>query len=183
MDIRKQIEELKKIVPVKFRLWAKAWSNYIVMPYIDARDCQDRLDELFWLDWSRSYKDIAWKAYCAVSIWDGSKWISREDVWEPTSISKNKGEASDSFKRACVNWWLWRFLYTMPKIMITHAEWEANKYNITWYVKKKFREELALWAKEYWLDLEKKSKYQSSDDDNSEEKDININDATSGFTS
>lgn len=182
MNINDKLKELKKIIPIKFRVWSKAGSNFIVMWYIDARDCQDRLDELFWTDRQRTYHDVWWKAYCTVSIWDWTKWISRSDVWDPTAISKNKWEASDSFKRACVNWGLGRFLYTMPKIMISESEEKANKYNITTFVKKKFKNELTERSNKYWLDLDKKSEYSSSDDENTELPDINMEDATDGFT-
>lgn len=183
MTIEKKLEELKKIIPLKFRVWSKAGTNFIVMWYIDARDCQDRLDDIFWLDRQRTYQDVWWKAYCTVSIWDWSKWISRSDVGDPTAISKNKWESSDSFKRACVNWGLGRFLYTMPKIMISESEEKANKRKITEFVKKKFQKELKEWAIQYWLDLESKSKYNSTDDETTELPDVNMDDATSGFNS
>lgn len=192
------IDELKKIVPFKFRIWSwygsyktvwqkKEYDKYIIMPYIDARDCMDRLDEVCWSQWKRDHYDVWGKSYCSVSIYDkhSNSRVSRWDVWEPTAIAKNKGEASDAFKRACVNRWLWRFLYTMPKIVLTSEECKKNQYNITEFVKKKHSELLMDRFTEYNINMDAKSKYQSSDDDIDKEdikEKIDIKDAVLWFT-
>lgn len=46
-------------------------------------------------------------------------WASKEDCGTESNTEKEKGEASDSFKRACVNWGLGRELYTAPRIFIS----------------------------------------------------------------
>ena len=55
-----------------------------------------------------------------VSIWDNEKqqWISKEDTGTESNAEREKGLASDSFKRACVNWGIGRELYTSPEIRI-----------------------------------------------------------------
>ena len=59
-------------------------------------------------------------ANCIVSIWDEKKqqWISKEDTGTESNTEKEKGLASDSFKRACFNWGIGRELYTSPFIWI-----------------------------------------------------------------
>ena len=59
-------------------------------------------------------------ANCIVSIFDKEKqmWVSKEDTGTESFTEKEKGLASDSFKRACVNWGIGRELYTAPKIII-----------------------------------------------------------------
>lgn len=45
-------------------------------------------------------------------------WVSKEDVGTESNTEKEKGQASDSFKRACFNWGIGRELYDYPFIMI-----------------------------------------------------------------
>lgn len=87
--------------------------------YKDARCDMNILDETVGpLDWKRSH--LRENANCIVSIWDKDKkeWISKEDTGTESNTEKEKGLASDSFKRACVNWGIGRELYTSPFIWI-----------------------------------------------------------------
>lgn len=87
--------------------------------YKDARCDQNILDETVGpMNWQRTHgRD---NANCIVSIWDDKKeqWISKEDVGTESKTEAEKGLASDSFKRACVNWGIGRELYTGPRIYI-----------------------------------------------------------------
>lgn len=87
--------------------------------YKDARCDQAILDEgVGSLNWQRTHSRD--NANCTVSIWDKDKqmWISKEDTGTESNTEKEKGLASDSFKRACVNWGIGRELYTAPSIWI-----------------------------------------------------------------
>lgn len=87
----------------------------------DARVDQKILDETFTpFGWKRSHQLINGNLYCTVEIWDREKeqWISKQDVGTMSYSEKEKGQASDSFKRACFNWGLGRELYTAPFIWI-----------------------------------------------------------------
>lgn len=192
--LEEKIKELSKIISFKIRVgsgygksytkeWKKVYYKYICLPYIDSRDCQDRLDQVFGLDRSRVYKDIWGKAYCEVSIWDGTKRIPRSDVGEKTKVASEKWEASDSFKRACVNRWLWRFLYTMPLMIITAEELQQNQYNLTSFMKAKYKKELGEWSEKSWYDIYVKSKYIDPDDENElpPEQEIPLDEALQGF--
>lgn len=87
--------------------------------YKDARCDQNILDETVGpYNWQRTHgRD---NANCVVSIWDETKqqWISKEDVGTESKTEAEKGLASDSFKRACVNWGIGRELYTGPRIFV-----------------------------------------------------------------
>lgn len=87
--------------------------------YKDARVDQNILDETVtpW-NWMRSHSRD--NANCTVSIWDEKKqqWISKEDTGVESFTEKEKGLASDSFKRACFNWGIGRELYTAPFIWV-----------------------------------------------------------------
>lgn len=94
--------------------------------YKDARVDQNILDETVGcLNWQRRHcRD---NQNCIVSIWDDEKkqWIEKEDTGTESNTEKEKGLASDSFKRACVNVGIGRELYTAPFIWIS-----ANDANI-----------------------------------------------------
>ena len=95
--------------------------------YKDARVDQRILDETFGpMNWQRSHEIIDGRLYCTVSIWDDDKqmWISKQDVGTESNTEKEKGQASDSFKRACFNWGIGRELYSAPKIVLYLNEGE-----------------------------------------------------------
>ncbi len=94
----------------------------------DARVDQRILDETFTpFGWKRTHQCIDGNLYCTVEIWDKEKrqWIAKQDVGTTSHSEKEKGQASDSFKRACFNWGLGRELYTAPFIWVP-----ATKANI-----------------------------------------------------
>jgi hypothetical protein len=87
--------------------------------YKDARCDQNILDETVKpFNWQRHHNRE--NANCVVSIWDKDKsqWIEKEDTGTESNTEKEKGLASDSFKRACFNWGIGRELYTAPFIWI-----------------------------------------------------------------
>ena len=94
-------------------------SNYCTMLlYKDARCDMNILDETVGaLNWKREHTRD--NANCIVSIYDEDKkeWISKEDTGTESSSEAEKGLASDSFKRACVNWGIGRELYSSPNII------------------------------------------------------------------
>ena len=50
------------------------------------------------------------------------QWIWKSDCGTESNTEKEKGEASDSFKRACVNWGIGKELYTAPFIWVNSAD-------------------------------------------------------------
>lgn len=96
--------------------------------YKDARADMKILDEVFGSsNWQRTHEVIGGNLYCNVQIYDEQKkqWISKMDVGTESYTEKEKGQASDSFKRACVSVGIGRELYTAPFIWIP-----ASKCNI-----------------------------------------------------
>lgn len=87
--------------------------------YKDARCDQNILDETVGAtNWQRHHSRD--NANCIVSIWDSEKeqWIEKEDTGKESFTEKEKGLASDSFKRACFNWGIGRELYTAPNMFV-----------------------------------------------------------------
>lgn len=92
-----------------------------ILLYKDARVDMNILDETVGVtNWKRSHQLIGDRLYCTVEIWDGEKqeWIAKQDVGTESYTEKEKGQASDSFKRACFNLGIGRELYTAPFIWI-----------------------------------------------------------------
>ena len=98
--------------------------------YKNARVDMKILDELFTpMGWKRSHKLIGDRLYCQVEVYDQAKkeWICKEDVGVESNTEAEKGQASDSFKRACVNWGIGRELYTAPRVSVTLNEREYTR--------------------------------------------------------
>lgn len=99
-----------------------------VLLYKDARCDMNILDETVGpLNWKREHTRD--NKNCIVSIWDTEKkeWVSKEDTGTESNTEAEKGLASDSFKRACVNWGIGRELYTAPFIWIKREDYEVFK--------------------------------------------------------
>lgn len=105
--------------------------------YKDARVDQNLLDECCGvLGWQRKHEKIGDSVYCTVSVRDDKgEWISKQDVGTESYSDAVKGAASDSFKRACVNFGIGRELYTAPFIWIS-AEKADIRYDGKRYVTK-----------------------------------------------
>ena len=98
--------------------------------YKDARVDMNILDEAVGqMNWKKEYTRD--NANCIVSIWDKEKqqWISKEDTGTESFTEKEKGLASDSFKRACFNWGIGRELYTSPFIWAKAEDCNIKNYN------------------------------------------------------
>lgn len=98
--------------------------------YKDARVDQRLLDEVVGATrWQRSHELIDGQLFCTVSIYDVEtmQWVSKQDVGTESNTEKEKGRASDAFKRACFNWGIGRELYTAPFIFI--KDLNANDFN------------------------------------------------------
>ena len=110
--------------------------------YKDARCDMNILDETVGpMNWQRKHNRE--NANCIVSIYDAEKkeWIEKEDTGTESNTEKEKGLASDSFKRACVNWGIGRELYTAPYIYIPADKCKMTQKNGKWNTFDKFRVE------------------------------------------
>lgn len=83
--------------------------------YKDSRCDKRILDETFGVNgWKNKYEEIKGNLFCTISIWDENKkqWIDKCDCGVESFSEKEKGEASDAFKRAGFNVGIGRELYT-----------------------------------------------------------------------
>lgn len=95
--------------------------------YKDARVDMNILDETVGAEnWQREHYECKGNLFCKVGINTQNGWIFKSDCGSESNTEAEKGEASDSFKRACVNWGIGRELYTAPYIWVSN-----NLCNIT----------------------------------------------------
>lgn len=103
-----------------------------ILLYKDARVDMRLLDEVFgMMGWKREHQTIEGRLYCTISVYDkeSGQWVSKQDVGVESYTEKEKGQASDSFKRAGFNWGIGRELYTAPFIWVVPKENEWRKTN------------------------------------------------------
>lgn len=108
-------------------------TGLVLLLYKDARVDMNILDETVGAEnWQREHYECKGNLFCRVGIkvFHGSQdnepeWIWKSDCGTESNTEAQKGEASDSFKRACFNWGIGRELYTAPFIWIP-----ADKCNI-----------------------------------------------------
>lgn len=143
-DILKQLGEPLDIQDVDFRIQSINKAGYAtILAYKDARVDMNRLDEVCGPNWQKEYKFIESEKmlFCRVGIKIDNEWIWREDLGVESFSEKQKGQASDAFKRACFNWGIGRELYDYPLIQVklnsNEFKVENNKAKQTWDLKLK----------------------------------------------
>lgn len=102
----------------------------VMLLYKDARCDMNILDETIGaMYWKREHTRE--NQNCIVSIYnhDIKEWISKEDTGTESNTEKEKGLASDSFKRACFNWGIGRELYTAGFIYIKADKMDIKNNN------------------------------------------------------
>ena len=117
------ISDLQKplnISEIDFRVQSINKGGYAtILAYKDARVDINRLNDVCTpFGWKREHTRD--NHNCIVSIWDDTHkhWVSKEDTGTESNTEKQKGLASDSFKRACFNWGIGIELYDYPIIQI-----------------------------------------------------------------
>lgn len=87
-------------------------SKGLALAYIDARDVQDRLDEVCGPEnWQNRYSLQDKTTICEIGIKIGDEWIWKSDGAGATDVEAEKGQLSDAFKRCAVKWGVGRYLY------------------------------------------------------------------------
>lgn len=101
---------------------AKSGKSLTLLLYKDARVDMRILDEEYGPEnWQCRYRENKGTLFCSVGVLTDNGWVWKEDAGAPSNMEKQKGEASDAFKRACVRWGIGRELYTAPEIRINNG--------------------------------------------------------------
>ena len=125
------LEELKKELPFKWRVQSTNQYGCTCVAYIDARDVQDLLDDVCGQGgWQVKYEEHKGNLFASIGIFDTDSmgWIWKSDCGTESQVEKQKGEASDAFKRAAVMWGVGRFLYSLKIIKIKEVIEDKGKY-------------------------------------------------------
>jgi hypothetical protein len=119
---------------IDFRIQSINKGGYAtILAYKDARVDMNRLDAVYGIDkWQKKYDLINGQLFCSVGVWSSelNQWIWKQDVGTESMTEKEKGQASDAFKRACFNLGIGRELYDYPVISV---KLESNEYKIEQY--------------------------------------------------
>ena len=116
---------------IECRVQSVKENGLVLLLYKDARVDMNILDETVGSsNWQREHYECKGNLFCrvgiAISRQNGEgEWVWKSDCGTESNTEAQKGEASDSFKRACFNWGIGRELYTAPFTWIP-----ADKCNI-----------------------------------------------------
>ena len=135
-----------KASEIETRAQSVKQNGAVFLLYKDARCDMNILDETVGAtNWQRNHKVVNGNLFCTVSLYDDDKgeWISKEDVGTESRTEKEKGQASDSFKRACFNFGIGRELYTSPFIWINLSSDEVYKSGNNHRIKSKINFEVS----------------------------------------
>lgn len=130
---------------IDVRVQSVKQNGLVLLLYKNARVDMNILDETVGAEnWQREHYECKGNLYCRVGInvnagltthvdeedhvYVTPLWVWKSDCGAESNTEAEKGEASDSFKRACFNWGIGRELYTCPFIWIS-----ADKCNIKAY--------------------------------------------------
>ena len=106
---------------IEFRVGQVTEKGVSLLLYKDARCDKRILDETFGINgWANVYSEIKGNLYCSIMLYDEKTgmWIQKQDCGVESNTEKEKGEASDAFKRAGFNVGIGRELYTKIFIFV-----------------------------------------------------------------
>lgn len=124
------LKDLTKVISHKWRIQSYSRNSPVAtcVAYIDARDVMNILDEVVGIgNWQDDYKEIKGNMYAGVGIKIDGEWIWKWDCGTESNAEKEKGEASDAFKRAAVKWGIGRFLYNIPIQFVKTNELKTDR--------------------------------------------------------
>ena len=127
-NIKQVIDCLSKDMEYKWRVqsFSKNKPSAVCVAYIDARDVMDRLDSCCPEGWSDRYYQEAGLLFCEITIHLNGVCYKRTDTGTESQADKEKGHASDAFKRAAVKFGVGRFLYNLGVKYLPSNESKTN---------------------------------------------------------
>ena len=111
---------------IEVRVQSVKEKGLVLLLYKNARVDMNILDETVGAEnWQREHYECKGNLFCRVGIRTCLKdnaavaeWVYKSDCGTESFSEAQKGEASDSFKRACFNWGIGRELYTSPFLWV-----------------------------------------------------------------
>ena len=132
-EVQKKMEQLQApfttvlpggeiVMNHKWRVQSTKNGKATCIPYVTARQVDERLDKVFGADnWSLKMEPQADRTITSISVRfdpESNNWVDKTDVGTPSDYAKIKGEASDSRKRAAVQLGVGRYLYATEPIIL-----------------------------------------------------------------
>jgi hypothetical protein len=122
------LQDLKKEVPYKYKPQSIKYGKATMVAYIDARDVQDLLDDVVGpANWQTDFRVINENMFAGIGIKTDSGWVWKWDCGVESNVEVEKGEASDAFKRAAVQWGIGRFLYRLGIVELKTAMYKDKE--------------------------------------------------------
>jgi hypothetical protein len=124
------LKQLTKVIPYQWRVQSFSKNKPMAqcVAYIDSRDVMKLLDEVVGAEnWQSDYKEVKGNVYAGVAIKVNNEWVWKWDCGTESNMEAEKGEASDSFKRAAVKWGVGRFLYDLDIKYVDANEVKKDK--------------------------------------------------------
>ena len=119
---------------IEVRIGSVGEKGVTMLLYKNARVDRAMLDEEYGaMNWQDKYSEHKGNLFCAIGVYDPNKkeWVWKEDCGTESYTEKEKGEASDAFKRAGFRWGIGIELYSSPFIFLPVAtELKGNVYKI-----------------------------------------------------
>jgi hypothetical protein len=138
VNISKQLSAPLTIDQIDFRVQSINKGGYAtILAYKDARVDMHRLNEVLGPGrWQRKHEFINGQLFCSVGIWtEEGGWAWVQDVGTESNAEKEKGQASDSFKRACFNLGIGIELYDYPVIQVKlKGGGNENGSGVEWFL-------------------------------------------------
>lgn len=127
-DVEVRVQQIKR--------WGQGCAADLLI-YKNARIDRAILNETFGMfGWQSRFEVVNGNLFCTISIKDpeSGEWISKMDVGTESNVDKEKGQASDAFKRASFAWGIGEELYSAPKIKIFPQPADYNDSNGKYYL-------------------------------------------------
>lgn len=122
------LQDLKREIPYKYKPQSVKFGKATMVAYIDARDVQDLLDEVVGPEnWQTDFRVINENMFAGIGVKTESGWVWKWDCGVESNVEVEKGEASDAFKRAAVQWGIGRFLYRLGIVELKTAMYKEKE--------------------------------------------------------
>ena len=128
-----EIEKLKKVIPFKWRVQStfktSKGTKARLIAYVDARDVMEQLDKYLGAEnWQDEYYQVKSTLFCKIGILINGTWVWKSGAGIESKTEKQKGEASDAFKRAGVKWGINRDAYSVGMVTLDTKEYNGKHY-------------------------------------------------------
>ena len=133
-----------KAEEIECRIQQDKENGLVLLLYKDARVDMNILDETVGAEnWQREHYECKGNLFCRVGIkikpavevqqnsvnFTNDSWVWKSDCGTESNTEAQKGETSDSFKRACFNWGIGREHYTSPFTWISSDKCNIKQIN------------------------------------------------------